>query len=135
MTVAAMGVVVVAPAVASSADPDPMVAGTGAATRYRVALAPDSVSIPGPESVFVATVAASDDAGASWRPARGERVTFAYVSDGAGAVTAVNGGPVGSMSCASDASGRCTVTVRTDASGDAVVTASARGLSASVLLP
>jgi hypothetical protein len=80
-------------------------------------------------------VAASDDAGASWRPATGEQVTFAYVSDGAGAVTAVNGGPVGSMSCATDASGQCTVAVRTDASGDAVVTASARGLSASVLLP
>jgi hypothetical protein len=135
MTVAAMGVVVVAPAVASSADPNPAVAGTGAAPRYRVALAPDPVSTSGPEGVFVATVAASDDAGASWRPARGEQVTFAYVTDGAGAVTAVNGGPVGSMGCATDALGRCTVTVRTDAPGDAVITASARGLSASVLLP
>ncbi|MGH8976306.1 MAG: hypothetical protein ACRD0C_24215, partial [Acidimicrobiia bacterium] len=89
----------------------------------------------GAERLFTATVEASDDAGASWGPAAGEPVAFAYVTDGAGAVTAVNGGPVGSMGCASDAAGQCTVTVRTDAPGEGVVTASARGLSASVLLP
>jgi hypothetical protein len=48
-------------------------------------------------------VAFSADGGDTWTPAAGERVSFAYVTDGAGLVTAVNGGPVGSMTCATDA--------------------------------
>ena len=134
MTVAAIGVLAVAPAVASSSDGDGgTVPGIAAATIHRVTLAPAGGT--NGDRNFTAAVESSDDDGASWRPAAGEVVTFAYVTDGAGSVVAVNGGPVGSMSCAADAAGHCTVTVRTDAPGDAVVTASARGQSASVLLP
>jgi hypothetical protein len=135
MTVAALGVLAIAPAVASFNDGDGPGAGTGSRSSYRVALAPAAVADSGAENVFVATVESSHDSGASWGPAAGEAVTFAYVTDGAGAVVAVNGGPVGSMSCATDAAGHCTITVRTDAPGEAVVTATAQGQSASVLLP
>jgi hypothetical protein len=133
ITVAAVGVLAIAPAVASSSDAGGAVGETGAVTIHRVALAPGGDA--GEDREFVATVDASDDGGLSWRPAAGEAVTFAYVTDGAGSVVAVNGGPVGSMSCATDAGGHCTITVRTDAPGDAALTASARGQSASVLLP
>jgi hypothetical protein len=134
MTVAVLGVLAIAPAVASSSDGDRTGADAGAGTSYRVALTPAAVAASGAENVFVATVETSDDGGASWGPAAGEAVTFAYVTDGAGSVVAVNGGPVGSMSCATDAAGRCTVTVRTDAPGDAALTATAQEKSASLLL-
>ena len=58
-------------------------------------------------------------------------MSFAYVTDGAGFVSAVNGGPIGSMSCATDDAGRCTITVRTELPGDSVVTATTRSFSAS----
>ncbi len=134
MTVAAVGVLAIAPAVASSSAGGAE-ADAGGGTTYRVALTPAAVDASGAEQVFEATVEASDDGGTSWGPAAGEAVTFAYVTDGAGSVVAVNGGPVGSMSCATDVAGHCTITVRTDAPGEAVVTATAQGQSASVLLP
>ena len=130
MIVAALGALAIAPAVASdgagSTLPDPL-----GATVHRLVLAPEAGAGSGGESTFTATVEQSGDGGATWAPAAGEPVTFAYVTDGAGTVTAVNGGPVGAMSCATDAAGHCTITVRTEVPGDSVVTASSGSLNAS----
>jgi hypothetical protein len=128
VTVAAVAAVAIAPAVASTGGTvEP--SGAASAPVHRLALAASS-SI-GADTTFTATLEASTDGGAGWAPAAGETVTFAYVTDGAGHVSAVNGGPIGSMSCVTDGAGKCTITVHTDAPGDAVVTAVSRSASAS----
>ena len=129
MTVAALGVLVVAPAVAWTGGRGEAADAGDRATIFRLALLPEAAA--GGVSTFVATVEVSRDAGDTWEAAAGEGVSFAYVTDGAGSVTAVNGGPVGSMACATDGLGRCTISVRTESPGDSVVTAAARSLSAS----
>ncbi|MGH9038000.1 MAG: hypothetical protein ACRD0O_19755 [Acidimicrobiia bacterium] len=126
MTVAILGALAVAPAVASD--------GVGAVSGavYRLALVPEAGDAAGGDSTFSATVERSADGGETWTPAAGEPVSFAYVTDGAGLVTAVNGGPVGSMTCATDTAGQCSITVRSEVPGDSVVTASSGSLNASV---
>ncbi|MGH8992878.1 MAG: hypothetical protein ACRDZ7_15320 [Acidimicrobiia bacterium] len=131
MTVAAVGVLAIAPAVASS-DDSGKVAGTGRPAVHRLTLVPGPAH--GQDSTFTATVEASVDGGATWAPAAGEQVTFAYVTDGAGYVTAINDGPIGSMSCVTDGAGQCRISVHTDVPGDAVVTAVAGSLSASAVV-
>jgi hypothetical protein len=131
MTMAALGALAIAPAVASNDAPGKAPGAAGGEIVHRLALVPEPVDAAGSDSTFTATLESSVDGGASWEPAAGEQVTFAYVTDGAGLVTAVNGGPAGSMTCATDTAGACTITVRSEVAGDSVVTASARSLSAS----
>lgn len=132
MTVAALGAVVVAPAVASTGGPGDASRDGGGVTVHRLVLAPEA-GAAGDEDTFTATLEFSGDGGDTWAPAAGEPVAFAYVTDGAGFVTAVNGEPVGAMTCVTDDAGQCTITVRSEAPGESVVTASAGSLSASAL--
>ena len=128
VTVAAAAALAIAPAVASTGGTGEPPAAAAPAVQ-RLGLVPSATA--GSDTTFTATVESSSDGGATWAPATGEAVTFAYVTDGAGYVSAVNGGPVGAMSCRTDAAGRCTVTVHTDAPGDAVVTAVSSSAQAS----
>ncbi len=133
ITVAALGVLAIAPAVASTGDGPGGSAAAGGAVVHRLGLAPQAAATAGNDSTLIATLESSSDGGATWGPAAGQAMTFAYVTDGAGLVTAINGGPIGSMSCSSDAAGQCTITVRTEAPGESVVTAVAGAVSASTL--
>ncbi len=132
MTVAALGVVAIAPAVASTPGPGGTLPATSGAA-HRLALVREAGDAAGLDraSTFSVTLESSRDGGGSWEPVRGEQVSFAYVTDGAGLVTAVNGGPVGAMTCATDTAGHCTITVRTEVPGESVVTATVGSLSAS----
>jgi hypothetical protein len=132
MTVAALGALAIAPAVASSDASSGPSGDAGGATARRLALVPEPGDAAGGEGTFTATLEFSADRGDTWKPAAGEQLSFAYVTDGAGLVTAVNGGRVGSMSCVTDTAGHCTITVRSDVPGDSVVTASSGSLNASV---
>ncbi|MDQ3946545.1 MAG: hypothetical protein M3357_15620 [Actinomycetota bacterium] len=131
MTVAALGVVAIAPAVASTTGSGGMSRAAVGATVHRLTLVPEAGDAAGADTTFTVTLESSTDGGASWEPAGGEQVSFAYVTDGAGLVTAVNGGPVGAMTCATDTAGHCSITVRTEVPGEAVVTATVGSLSAS----
>jgi hypothetical protein len=131
MTVAALGVLAVAPAVASTHAPGELSRDGGGTTVHHLVLVPEAGAVAGEEDTFTATLESSGDGGDTWAPATGEPVSFAYVTDGAGFVSAVNGGPVGYMTCATDDNGQCTITVRTESPGDSVVTAAARSVSAS----
>ncbi|MGH9041506.1 MAG: hypothetical protein ACRDZ3_14880 [Acidimicrobiia bacterium] len=125
MAVAVVAALAVAPAVASTDASEAPASGGGGERRLTLV----SADAAGTERSFTATLESS--AGDGWQAVAGEEITFAYVTDGAGSVTAVNGGPVGSMRCESDSSGRCTITVRTDEPGAGVVMALSGSLSAS----
>lgn len=128
MTVAAVATLAIAPAVAS---PGGEAAPESVAPVHRLALVAEETA--GHDSTFTASFESSTG-GDSWTPAAGEQMTFAYVTDGAGYVTGINGGPVGSMTCVTDQAGQCTITVRTEAPGDSVVTAVTGSLSASAVV-
>jgi hypothetical protein len=131
MTVAALGALAIAPAVAATGEPAGAAGVAGGETVHRLALVPEAANPAGSDSTFTATLERSGDGGDTWRPAAGEEMSFAYVTDGAGLVTAVNGGPIGSMTCAADRAGHCTITVRSELPGDSVVAVSAGVLRAS----
>lgn len=124
MAVAVVAALAVAPAVASI-DAPAVSSGVG---ERRLTLVPAESA--GPDRTFRATLESSVAGG--WQAVAGEEITFAYVTDGAGSVIAVNGGPGDSMRCATGSAGGCTITVRTDVPGEAVVLAMAGSLSASV---